>query len=262
MEPEDLLKEFLFNIKERYTCNRKLFRSQFTKKLTFAPQPVRGRSHTGSSQCEDIFAQVLAYKLKDLKCVHIDYNLKYEFHPRERAKLVFPDITLIKKDGWVSDLIDMKLDTGWNRGGMKTLFEKNQQDLEGLRLYSKEKEGLDGSKEDKDSGHPLCCCEKIIIDEHTRYHVVVVTESNGGDFGQKREVSKDYQEKGMFLYSLSSGKHLNNYFDKKKGHFVLHNYEFKRLLQNLGQGRQERETHGKIFDEEEHCNDKCCMEEF
>ena len=121
---------------------------------------------------------------------------------------------------------------------------------------------LDATKEDKTSGRPSCCCPKLIIDEQTRFHVVVVTESNGGDFGKKREVSKDYQDKGMFLYSLSSGKHLNNYSDKKKGHFVLHNYEFKRLLENLGQGREERETLGKIFDEKEHSNDRRCMEEF
>ena len=262
MEPEDLLKQFLSDINKRYAHNRKLFRSEFTKRLTPAPRAVRGRSHTGSSQCEDIFAQVLAYKLKDVKCVHIDYNLKYKFDPKERAKLVFPDITLIKEDGWVSDLIDMKLDTGWNREGMKTLFEKNEQDLKGLRSFAKKQNGLDATKEDKTSGRPSCCCPKLIIDEQTRFHVVVVTESNGGDFGKKREVSKDYQDKGMFLYSLSSGKHLNNYSDKKKGHFVLHNYEFKRLLENLGQGREERETLGKIFDEKEHSNDRRCMEEF
>ena len=87
----------------------------------------RGRSHSISSAVEDLFACYLA---SNIKCDHIYTDQPISVPGVDRQ--VYPDLVIVRNNRIVA-LIDLKMDMGWNRGGLYTLCKKHYNRINKIR---------------------------------------------------------------------------------------------------------------------------------
>ena len=84
----------------------------------------RGRSHSISSVVEDLFASYLILSDKEIDNVLVDQPVFVE----GVKSTFYPDITIIR-NGEITAFIDLKMDLGWKRDGLKELCEKREKEI-------------------------------------------------------------------------------------------------------------------------------------
>lgn len=204
----------------------------------------RGRSHTTSSQCEDLLAFYIAANTKRFSCIHVDQPLTMNRSP-ERAKVFYPDISLVlEKEGGertITDLLDLKTDVGWNRVGFSKFLSDKGESVKNIR--DKSLSVSNSIKKQKERNKDVCDCAELKVSPDCNYHIVVITEENSfskEDWGKHKNSAKD---KGVYLYTLSSGLHPNGYtgLPKKGLHKKedVHKEEFYLLINRLNRRSHE-----------------------
>ncbi|MCX8974727.1 hypothetical protein NLN78_14280 [Citrobacter portucalensis] len=182
---------------------------------------LRGRSHSVSSEFEDLFANYLSNCMNDDHYFYVDQPISI-FCPT--PKIQYPDI-LILKDGIASHLLDIKMDNGWNRHGLKDFSNaKNilMDEINGCDF--KYNEVLDNTKVPKEAK----------FSNHVTYHIVFATSVNGSK--NLEHDAKQLETKNVKLYILTDKTHPNHYGANRIGiqeKINIRKDEFSRLISNL-----------------------------
>ena len=210
-----------------------------------AKRVTRGRSHTASSQCEDLLAVYIAANIERFSCIHVDQPLTMAIKSK-KSEVLYPDISLVvnnaRGERTITDLIDLKTDIGWNRKGFDVFLGDKKEFL--CRIRGKTLSVSNSLKRQMEHNQKNCGCSELKVSFRCNYHVVVVSEENAGatpSWETRRKCAKVLEEKGVYLYTLSSGLHPNGYTRKRgySGKGSLHHSQFNRLIQHLSCSVQE-----------------------
>lgn len=202
---QKLAEEYINSIVKCYEDARNVF-SKNKDELVF-----RGRSHSVSSNVEDITALLLYHILKseeDLIEIYIDQCITYkEEVTNNKAKSFYPDILICVKRSEIRHCIymcDLKMDPGWNRNGLPDLTKKHSghiQILQDNKIIKSSKNGITKQS------------INLTFENCSSYDTVYITDQNGSDkFKMDYESLKDCQISRPFV--LFSGSHPNEYSEE------------------------------------------------
>lgn len=153
-------KDFIESVIDLYKAAR-----QITLPFVYNNEKIRrGRSHTISSLTEDLFAYFLINKFQHLDKIVIDQPIS--FRPTERARTIYPDLTLIQ-NGKINTILDIKMDLGRKRGEVGNLFHSAQnivREMRGKQVWYR-----DGITKEL---FPATVAENI------KYYIVVISRQN------------------------------------------------------------------------------------
>jgi len=161
----------------------------------YNPNIKRGRSSSISSELEDLTALFIALNNPNQCSYYTDQPMKFQ-----GTTTKYPDIVIQNKNGLIKDLIDVKTDIGWNRGGMYPFCKEWEERIESIK----------GTKTSFKQGK-----NKLMTDgtfsKKLKYHVLVVSKINSGNKIDSDHVNVNKDFKNVSLYVLSDGVHPNNY---------------------------------------------------
>jgi len=171
----------------------------------------RGRSHFISSATEDLVAFYLSENLNNEYYFYVDQPIKIQ--GRRNARYI--DI-IITKENIIKNIIDIKMDLGWHRGG----FDYKQI----IKLL----DDIRGNKFKKG--------EELIGSNECRYHFVIISGENISEAKMRSVVDelKKY-ERDISYYILSHGMHPNEYVDDENyiwQKIKINNDEFRKMIEN------------------------------
>jgi hypothetical protein len=177
---------------------------------------TRGRSHSISSYVEDLFANFLAENLG-----------KYEFFidqpvsVKGRRNAIYPDVAIVS-DGKIVNLVDLKMDLGWNRKGFIQFCKDKETLITDIRGKScKIKDGI--TKKSRD----------LEIDSNLKYHVVIVNDGNITKEQMKQNIEGTKGLDNVCVYLLSAEQHPNTYEEEKLKNIKIKTDQFDKLMNNL-----------------------------
>lgn len=177
---------------------------------------TRGRSHSISSHVEDIFAEFLAENLEKYNYL-VDQPISIE----GKKNPIYPDIVLVDNDK-ITDLIDLKMDLGWNRNGFIAFCEKKEHLIEDIRNKGcRLKDGV--TKEVK----------SFKIDKNLKYHIVIISDTNISKKRMKANLEGTSKLRNVCVYSLSSNQHPNTYEEDKLKDIKINIDQFDKLINSL-----------------------------
>lgn len=181
----------------------------------------RGRSHTVSSQFEDLFACYLSNNMDNGYSFFVDQPISIK---GAGLNTLYPDILIIK-EGVATHIIDLKMDNGWNRNGLQQFVAEKAGLIEKLRgKHCKYNELIDNRK----------VASFAEISPDISYHVVFATSINGSN--NLAETAKALESDHVKMYVLTGKTHPNEYnMNKDEILREIHIYheEFVRLLAGL-----------------------------
>ena len=164
----------------------------------------RGRARTAAGECEDLLAIYIAANTDRFSCIHVDARHNKSKKPRRFN----PDISLVvEEEGGertITDLVEIKVDIAWNRKGFQNFLKKKRDLLSEIRG--------DTISVSKRKYH--CACHQLKVSPGCNYHIVVISEKNAGNWGDRKKSAGELTENGVYLYTLSSGLHPNGYTKK------------------------------------------------
>lgn len=188
----------------------------------YNPNIYRGRSTSVSSELEDLTALFIALNNPNNCNYFTDQPIKFE-----GSTTKYPDIVIQNDDklGVISNLVDTKADTGWNRDGMLNFCQEWEKRIEAVK--GKQTSFSNGKTKKNHNGE---------FSTNLHYHVVVASEINSG-----KKILEDYniiqeQCKNVSLYILSTGVHPNNYeFSQSEilNKMIIRYKEFDRLMLHI-----------------------------
>lgn len=155
----------------------------------------RGRSHSISSDTEDLFASFL---LKKIHCdlIYVDQPISIS----GRSAQFYPDIVIVKNNK-ITAFCDLKMDLGWKRGELYTYCKK-------LKVFLGQIKGRDckirdgTTKEDK----------HYTIHSKVSFNIVVISDQNINPIILKsHEKNIKTLGSGVELFVLSRKEHPNTY---------------------------------------------------
>jgi hypothetical protein len=155
----------------------------------------RGRSRSVSSAVEDLFAKFIISNT-NIDKIYIDQPVNtIGFN-----KQIYPDLVIIKNNK-VIQLIDLKMDMGWNRDGLLSLCDKHQSIVKNVKGEElKIRDGL--SKEDVFYKYS----NKLV------YNIVIISSKNiSYEKLDKQIKASKKRNKNVNVYVLSSKAHPNIY---------------------------------------------------
>ncbi len=199
---------------------------------------TRSRSHTASSQCEDLLAVFIAQRVEAGSCVHIDQGLSATLGGEENKKVFYPDVAVVKQrqnKATVTDLFDLKTDIGFNRPGFDGFVKEKSDFLSDLRV-AKKINIRDHTKKYKDQKAKCKCISgrSLEVSNECAYHIIVISQENAGitsTWCERKAKAKKHEKHGVYLYTLSRGMHPNGYIGQ--GCLKVIDKEFKRLKDQL-----------------------------
>lgn len=185
------------------------------------PNIHRGRSSSISSEVEDLTAYFIAYNAPNKKCDYfIDQPMKFA-----KGKTYYPDIAIQNDKGEIENLIDVKIDLGWNRSGIYSFCKEWESRIKAIK--GKETSFKRGKDKTLIKGR---------FSKDIKYHVVVITGGNSGSNLQNDRLQVMKDMKHVCLYVLSDGVHPNDYklsHDAIMKTINIDDGEFKRFLSNV-----------------------------
>ena len=94
----------------------------------YHPQVRRGRSHSVAGRTEDLVAAFLGFNLIQQCEIRVDQPITV----KETGQIVYPDIALLES-GQLKQVLDVKMDLGWNRRGLPKFCEEKRTMIEDIR---------------------------------------------------------------------------------------------------------------------------------
>lgn len=156
----------------------------------------RGRSHSISSVVEDLFASYLILSDKEIDKILVDQPVFVEGF----KSTFYPDITIIRS-GAITAFIDLKMDLGWKRDGLKELCEKDKELIKTIRTRACAFK--DGSTKERGSYE---------ISESAVYDIVIISDQNIAKNKLDAQL-KEIENLSDFVrvHILSKNEHPNTY---------------------------------------------------
>ncbi|WP_282773622.1 hypothetical protein [Phaeodactylibacter xiamenensis] len=179
----------------------------------------RGKSHSIAGIAEDLFATLIAQKLKDKNLLFlVNKVFSVRIPGVKRAKSFQPDIAIVKNNV-LTHIFEIKMDLGWNRNPKQYLIEKNnfiqQMKDHALKPWFHKTDEV-----------------PIEVSKNLAIQVVVLS---GKNIGQKKldRIQLDIEPlENIELYILSNGMHLNFYREEERKDVIIEHTEFDRLYQD------------------------------
>jgi len=191
------------------------------------PKIRRGRSHSIASETEDLFATFItkADKNVDMLCVDQPITIPTTAINGKKSFQRYPDMVIVK-NGYITALIDLKMDLGWNRDGLAKTCKKH------FRTVQLAKGGIgklrDGKTKEK---------QELKFSKELTYSIVIVSGTNISQEKLNRQISESNSlSPKVHVYVLSDGLHPNDYWrscqtDKEK--LVIYQDEFNSLMRRI-----------------------------
>lgn len=177
----------------------------------------RGRSHSISSHTEDLFAAFLAENLGKYK-----YFIDQPITIQGKKNAIYPDIAIVDDNNRIVNLLDLKMDLGFNRKGFVDFCMNKESLIEEIRNKSCHlKDGV--TKED----------EFLELDENIKYHVVIISDTNISREQLNENLEGTRSLKNVCVYCLTSNEHPNTYKKNKSMNIKVNTKEFDKLINNL-----------------------------
>jgi hypothetical protein len=205
--PEKIIENVIYSYKEA------------RKSIISHSKVKRGRSHSISSRVEDILSIYLANKLIDTN-FYIDQPTTVS----GRKNPIYPDIMIVNNQKEVLNLIDLKMDLGWNRKGFVDFCKKKEE------LINEIKGGKCSIKDGNTKVE-----ENLSISINAKYHIVIVSDKNISE----KQMQSNFNELSTLtlgnvcVYILTSAVHPNTYDEAKLKNIKINFNEFHRLLENI-----------------------------
>ncbi len=205
-------REFLHQVIRLYRSARKP--KFINKKIS------RGRSHSISSIVEDLFAHYLS---RYIKCDHIYIDQPVSISGFDNR--IYPDLVIIRNNR-IAAFIDLKMDVGWNRGGLYDLCKKHYSKIDAIRgKKCKLREGI--NKKD----------HFYITDKKLSYNIVLISDQNVGlrTLNDQIKQSLDFNP-DIEIFVLTTEEHPNAYGIEIKDlmkKIKINNDAFKKLVKKL-----------------------------
>lgn len=181
----------------------------------------RGRSHTISSEAEDLLAIYLVKNDKTIDAVYIDQTI----HIKDVVKAFIPDIVIVRGNT-ITTFLDLKMDLGYKRDGLIDLCSKDQALLK--RVRGKTCSLIDGSTKQK---HELTISKKAI------YDIVVISGKNiSKDNLESQLTESKHFTKNVAVHVLSENIHPNTYNTSIKeiqDKIVINKESFREILSRV-----------------------------
>ena len=156
----------------------------------------RGRSHSISAALEDLMACYLARNDTKERRFFVDQPIMLAGETR------YPDVVIQNAEGEIENLVDMKTDPGWARGGLKDFASEWNERVQLIRQQGAIKFKSGEHNEERSATG---------FSTHLKYHIIFLTLKNGSKTTKEhfREV-----QNGMFpgveIYCLTEGEHPNS----------------------------------------------------
>ena len=186
--------KFIYSMEPRELFRQLVYLYANARKPSFYhPRLSRGRSHSVSSQVEDLFAYFLSLNFVGEINYLIDQPLN---HGKNQ---LCPDITLVEQ-GVVCHLFDVKTDLGWNRDGLSAFCAKQSdrlRDFDGIELSA-----TDGMTKKKYT---------IKSDGNLQYHVVIISGLNISSEKLSKQLIEVEKLDKVHVYVLYPQHHPNYY---------------------------------------------------
>jgi len=184
----------------------------------YHPKIKRGRSHVIPGQVEDLLAAFFAFNLVS------DYEYFVDQAITTGKTALYPDVA-IAKDKKIDNIVDIKMDLGWNRDGFVAFCEEQEKKLDDINR--KDCFITDGIKKEK---------ALYKFGDDVKYHVVVVSDQNISSEKFERNMKGVEKLTSVKAYSLSAKLHPNTYnktIDEIIKGMTINNNEFIRLLESV-----------------------------
>jgi hypothetical protein len=187
------------------------------------PLVGRGRNHSVSGDFEDLFAHYLS------NCMGTSYSFRVD-QPitvlEANLNTQYPDI-LISEHGVTSHLVDLKMDTGWNREGLENFASIKHALMDKFKQKKFKYNEIEGNVKVSKPG---------TFAEDVTYHIVIATTVNGAK--NLADVAKGIQKKysNIKTYLLTEKFHPNEYGYSKEAlleKIQINHDEFIRLIKNI-----------------------------
>ena len=181
----------------------------------------RGRSHTISSQVEDLFAFYISeiISTEDLpNNIEILIDQPYSYKIDNKSYTFYPDISIIK-DNIVIKIFDLKMDLGWNRDFSPFCIDKIHL-IEEIRAKEvKTKDGI--TKESKN----------YKISNDLKYNIVIISNENISEEMRTRNNTEiaNLDASKLCIYTLTCDQHPNTNDKNLLKNIILREGDFKRL---------------------------------
>ncbi|MEI8278794.1 MAG: hypothetical protein WCG87_03465 [Bacteroidota bacterium] len=183
--------EFIKSIVELYRKAR----------LTFFPAGniKRGKSHTISSQVEDLFALYISDIVNSKIEILIDQPISFSHN--NVSKTIYADIAMIKDD-LIYQIWDIKTDLGWKRD----IFPQFCKDKDELVNSIKSKDAKFKNREDNTS-------RQLKFSSDFTFNIVVISCKNISTIKHERVANETRQLQNVGVYFLTSDTHPNSNYD-------------------------------------------------
>ena len=187
----------------------------------FHPKVRRGRSHPIPGKVEDLVAAFLGFNLISDCDIYVDQPLRLT----NLKKTIYPDIALIKRDQ-LEQIVDVKMDLGWNRYGLGEFCREKSSLVKQLRKSSGTL--TDGITKEK---------RNFQVAPNCRYHILIISGENISDsqLESSLKMAKQYEPE-TFTYLLSQGVSPNQYgitSEQLLGDLKIFDDSFEQFFQNL-----------------------------
>lgn len=180
----------------------------------------RGRSHSISSDSEDLFALFLSDKI-DCNAIYVDQPISVKGFSYQ----IYPDITLVCK-GQITAFCDLKMDLGWKRDKLADFCTEQFQLMKKVRgKECKIRNGI--TKQDS----------QLKISKNASMNIVIITDQNIQPLRLKAHLEKAGKLKpAVEVFILTSGEHPNTYGLNRrvlKRKIKINEDQFESLLSKL-----------------------------
>lgn len=178
---------------------------------------TRGRSHSISSYTEDLFAAFLAENLGKYH-YFIDQPITIE----GKKNVIYPDVAIVDENNKIVNLLDLKMDLGFNRNSFIDFCKKKEVLITDIRNKSCHlKDGITKT------------VKSFELDQDIKYHVVIISDTNIPKKQMKENIERTQELNNVCVYSLTSNKHPNTYEKNKLMDIKINIEEFDKLINNL-----------------------------
>jgi hypothetical protein len=205
--------------------NSKKFVSKLISRYHEARKPIfehsniqRGRSRSISGEAEDLLAFFIAENLNRNYKYFIDQPLT------TRRIKIYPDILILNRMK-CHNLIDVKMDLGWNRNRFISFCNKKSKLLQ--KLSNQPGKFKTNHEENEFRFH---------FGKYVGYHIVIISNKNITENKFNFNYSKANRIKGIRVYALTGNIHPNEHGMNKKQkmkQIKINNDQFTKLLKNL-----------------------------
>lgn len=182
-------KEFIKRIAELYVKARQ---------TTFPADNIRrGKSHSISSQVEDLFAFYISTMVSDDTKIYVDQPISFELNGK--SKTIYADVAVIK-DNKIEQVWDLKTDLGWIRDSFVQFCKDKTLLVKGARNQTaKLKDGLNKVQ------------QSLTFSGDMTFNIVVVSLTNISKTKGDLNIEGTRNLENVGVYILTKALHPNNY---------------------------------------------------